>query len=218
MLVEIRDGTVSRQGREVLSHVDFEIHGTEKIEVVGRNGAGKTTLLQVLAGELPLEENARNPASGLNFSRAVTVGMLRQQPVEHPEWTVEELCRRDFPEAEWEGTVWEYDRLFTGFGFSMADKEKHLAQFSGGEQTKIAFIRLLLAKPDVLLLDEPTNHLDIKSVQWLEGYLRDYDRAVVMVSHARYFLDEIADVVYEAEGGTLARYPGNYTNYRQEKQ
>ncbi|MCD8125539.1 MAG: ATP-binding cassette domain-containing protein [Lachnospiraceae bacterium] len=218
MLVEIRDGTVSRQGREVLSHIDFEIHGTEKIAVVGRNGAGKTTLLQVLAGELSLDGNDRNPASGLHFSRAVTVGMLRQQPVEHPEWTVEELCRRDFPEAEWEGNAWEYDRLFTGFGFSMEDKAKPLSQFSGGEQTKIAFIRLLLAKPDVLLLDEPTNHLDVNSVQWLEGYLREYDRAVVMVSHDRYFLDETADVVYEAEAGRLTRYPGNYTHYRQEKQ
>lgn len=112
----------------------------------------------------------------------------------------------------------EYDRLFTGFGFSKEDKQKRLEEFSGGEQTKIAFIHLLLMKPDILLLDEPTNHLDIPTVQWLEEYLREYPHAVVMVSHDRFFLDRTAEVIYEASGTSLVRYAGNYTQYRAEKQ
>lgn len=81
----------------------------------------------------------------------------------------------------------EYDRIFTGFGFARADKHKKIGDFSGGEQTKIALIRLLLEKPDILLLDEPTNHLDIATIQWLEQYLKRYEHAVVLVSHDRFF-------------------------------
>jgi ATP-binding cassette subfamily F protein 3 len=108
----------------------------------------------------------------------------------------------------------EYDRIFTGFGFSKEDKKRKLSTFSGGEKTKIALIRLLLMKPDLLLLDEPTNHLDIQTVEWLEEYMRHYEKAVIFVSHDRFFLDRVVDVVYELKDGHLKRYPGNYTAYR----
>ena len=111
-----------------------------------------------------------------------------------------------------------YDRIFTGFGFSLEDKKKKLGTFSGGEQTKICLIRLLLEEPDVLVLDEPTNHLDLAAVEWLETYLRAYSKAVVCVSHDRYFLDQTAEVVWEVSGGRLTRYVGGYTAYRVEKQ
>ncbi|MBQ2239163.1 MAG: ABC-F family ATP-binding cassette domain-containing protein [Lachnospiraceae bacterium] len=111
----------------------------------------------------------------------------------------------------------EYEMLIVKFGFSQEDKKKPLSQFSGGQQTKIAFIKLLLSKPDILLLDEPTNHLDISTVEWLEKYLKDYKKAVVVVSHDRMFLDNIADVVYEIEYGATKRYPGNYTHFVETK-
>lgn len=107
----------------------------------------------------------------------------------------------------------EYDVLIRKFGFSGEERKKPLTDFSGGQQTKIAFIKLLLSKPDILLLDEPTNHLDVTTIQWLEGYLRAYPKAVVVVSHDRMFLDNIVDVVYEIEHGTATRYPGNYTAF-----
>lgn len=107
----------------------------------------------------------------------------------------------------------EYDVLIRKFGFSEEERKKPLRDFSGGQQTKIAFIKLLLSKPDILLLDEPTNHLDITTIEWLEGYLKSYPKAVVVVSHDRMFLDNIVDVVYEIEYGTAKRYPGNYTNF-----
>ena len=107
----------------------------------------------------------------------------------------------------------EYEVLIRKFGFSEEERKKPLSEFSGGQQTKIAFIKLLLSKPDILLLDEPTNHLDITTIEWLEGYLKNYPKAVVVVSHDRMFLDNIVDVVYEIEYGVLKRYPGNYSNF-----
>ena len=111
----------------------------------------------------------------------------------------------------------EYDVMMKSFGFSMEDKKKKLSEFSGGQRTKLAFIKLLLSKPDILLLDEPTNHLDVNAIEWLEGYLKGYTRAVVIVSHDRMFLDKIVDTVYEIEHHTTKRYPGNYTEFVERK-
>ena len=107
----------------------------------------------------------------------------------------------------------EYDTMLRRFGFTEDDKEKRLSDFSGGQRTKLAFIKLLLSKPDILLLDEPTNHLDISTIEWLEGYLKSYNRAVVVVSHDRMFLDKIVDTVYEIEHHRMRRYPGNYSAF-----
>lgn len=107
----------------------------------------------------------------------------------------------------------EYEVMIRKFGFSDDERKKPIRDFSGGQQTKIAFIKLLLSKPDILLLDEPTNHLDVTTIEWLEGYLKSYTKAVVVVSHDRMFLDNVVDVVYEIEYGTARRYPGNYTNF-----
>ena len=107
----------------------------------------------------------------------------------------------------------EYETLIARFGFSQEDKKKPLKEFSGGQQTKIAFIKLLLSKPDILLLDEPTNHLDVEAIEWLEGYIKNYPKAVVVVSHDRMFLDHVVSVVYEIEYGTAKRYPGNYSDF-----
>ena len=111
----------------------------------------------------------------------------------------------------------EYEIVLKEFGFTNEDKKKRLEEFSGGQQTKIAFVKMLLSKPDILLLDEPTNHLDMRTIEWLEQYLKDYKRAVVIVSHDRMFLDRIVDVVYEIEYKTPKRYVGNYTAFMEQK-
>lgn len=222
MKYQITDGTVSLGGETVLSHIDFEIQGAQKIAVVGRNGAGKTTLLRLIAGELELERDDRRQGSGICCSRKLTIGMLGQQALLHEERTVEEYLMSRCPaEGLFDRERFEYEReydcLFTGLGFKKEDKKRPLSTFSGGERTKAALAGLLLEKPDILLLDEPTNHLDMETVQWLEGYLRNYDRAVVMVSHDRFFLDRTAQIVYELEDRKLTKYPGNYTAYREKK-
>ena len=222
MKYQIKDGTVTLGGETILSHIDFEIQGNQKIAVVGRNGAGKTTLLRLIAGELSLDRDDRRQGPGITASRQLTVEMLGQQALAGEERTVEELVMLNCPAKgpfdrerfEYER---EYDTLFTGLGFQKEDKKRSVAAFSGGQKTKIALIQLLLKKPDLLLLDEPTNHLDMETASWLEGYLRQYPGAVVMVSHDRFFMDRTAGIVYELEQGKLTRYPGNYTNYREQK-
>ena len=111
----------------------------------------------------------------------------------------------------------EYEAAIKKFGFKDEEKMLPLSNFSGGQRTKIAFLKLLLSKPDLLLLDEPTNHLDIEAVEWLEGYLSSYKKAVVIVSHDRMFLDKTVGTVYEIERGKTFRYNGNYTAFVEQK-
>ena len=222
MLYQIINGTVSVGGTTILDHIDFEIKEKEKIAVVGPNGAGKTTLLKLIAGELELDRDDKRTTPGIRTSRKVTVGMLRQSNEQDADKTIEELLLEGCPERESFSKEryayeMEYDRLFVGFGFEKNDKKKQLKEFSGGEQTKISLIRLLLEKPDILLLDEPTNHLDIETVEWLEEYMKTYPSAVIFVSHDRFFLDRVVTAVYELDRNKLKRYAGNYTQYRQQK-
>ena len=111
----------------------------------------------------------------------------------------------------------EIDIALKNFGFSIEDEKKKISEFSGGQRTKIAFLKLLLSKPDILLLDEPTNHLDITAIEWLEDYLKNYSKAVVIVSHDRMFLNRIVNKVYEIEYGTMTLYKGNYKDYEVQK-
>ena len=163
-----------------------------------------------------------NPETGITMSRNITIDMLRQADKSNQDLTIEQILLESCPDKDTFSKErfdyeMEYDRLFTGFGFEKSDKTRLFRSFSGGEQTKISLIKLLLKKPDLLLLDEPTNHLDMKTVEWLEDYLINYPKAVVMVSHDRAFLDAVATGVYELENGALYRYAGNYTQYRQQK-
>lgn len=117
------------------------------------------------------------------------------------------------------GYTWKQDMetMFQKFGFALEDLKRPIGTFSGGQQTKVAFIKLLLSRPDIMLLDEPTNHLDITTIEWLEDYLKSYDRAVVIVSHDRMFLDKMIDVTYEIEYHHMKRYPGNYSAFMERK-
>lgn len=222
MLYQIVNGTLSAGGETVLSHFNFEIRGTEKIALVGKNGAGKTTFLRLLAGELTLDRDDTREQPPIQCARRLTTAMLKQHVFEGEDCSVREEILKGCPvpdqnDRDYFAYEQEYNRLFTGFGFSKEDQSKTLSAFSGGEQTKIALIRLLLEKPDILLLDEPTNHLDVEAVEWLEQYLTQYEKAVVMVSHDRFFLDQAADTVYELSGGKLTRYAGNYSAFREQK-
>ena len=113
------------------------------------------------------------------------------------------------------GYSWQQDMeiMFQRFGFALEDLQRPIGSFSGGQQTKVAFIKLLLCRPDIMLLDEPTNHLDLPTIEWLEGYLKNYDKAVIIVSHDRMFLDRVIDVTYEIEYHEMKLYPGGYTAF-----
>lgn len=112
----------------------------------------------------------------------------------------------------------EYNTAIKKFGFLEEDKNKKLKEFSGGQRTKIALIKLLLGRPDLLILDEPTNHLDLNSIEWLEEYLQSYNKAIIVVSHDRAFLDKFVNTVYEIERGKIKKYAGNYTEFAKAKE
>ena len=223
MRYQIENGTVSLGGKTVLDHIDFSVKGREKVAVVGRNGAGKTTLLRLISGELSLDRDDKNFGKGIKTDRELSIDFLHQQSFQDVEKTVEQeiislINEEDIFSRERYYFEKEYDQIFTGFGFQKEDKKKKIKQFSGGEQTKLALIKLLLSKPDILLLDEPTNHLDIASVEWLEEYLTSYVKAVIMVSHDRFFVDRTTEIIYELADGKLIRYVGNYTEYKRQKE
>ena len=136
------------------------------------------------------KKSSGNPETAITMSRNITIDMLRQADKSNQDLTIEQILLESCPDKDTFSKErfdyeMEYDRLFTGFGFEKSDKTRLFRSFSGGEQTKISLIKLLLKKPDLLLLDEPTNHLDMKTVEWLEDYLNHYPSAVVLVSHDR---------------------------------
>ncbi|MDD6579181.1 MAG: ABC-F family ATP-binding cassette domain-containing protein [Lachnospiraceae bacterium] len=211
MLLEIRDGTVTRGGNPVLSHFNFEIRGQEKIAIVGKNGAGKTTLLEVLAGERPLDRDDKAEGRGqkrFSTARDLSITYIPQRMNLDPEARAQDLLSGDSVLAR---------RLFTELGFSLDDLQKKIREFSGGEQRKIQLLRGFLEESDLLILDEPTNHLDLLTTNKLEHFVRSFPKALIYVSHDRYFMDETAEVIWEISKGKLTPYVGNYSSYRKEK-
>ncbi len=216
MLLEIQDGTVSRGGHPVLTNFDFYIRGTEKIAIVGRNGAGKTTLLNVLAEKLPLDRDDKSTGHGLVKARDLSVAYLAQGTNLPQNVTLGEyLSLASDSHSVCGGS--EFSSVLSILEFSQESYKKSLSEFSGGEKKRIELVHLLLERPDVLLLDEPTNHLDISSINWLENILKSYEGSVVIVSHDRYFMDQVCDVTWEVADGRLTRYAGNYSAYRTER-
>lgn len=248
MLYQINKGTKSFGPNVIFENIQFEVKNTEKIAIIGRNGCGKSTLLKVISDELSLDSGTIHAVNGISIGflkqhafddESLTVQQefdriyvdllaIKEQmdkvAMEMAENYSEEILNKYSQlQSEFErrdGYTYQQEQItiFTKFGFSLEDLSRPLSTFSGGQKTRIAFVKLLLMKPDILLLDEPTNHLDLDTIEWLEGYLKRYPKAVVLVSHDRMFLDRIVDVVYELEFTTLRKYVGNYTNYVTQKE
>ena len=247
MLYQVSHGSKYFGADPVFEDVKFEIKGTEKITIVGRNGCGKTTFLRCLSGEMNFDKGTVSVMSGVSIGylaqkvlenddrtveeelRMVFAPVFAMQEelnriselmaTDASEKVLQKYARVQEEFEAMNGYNWESEMrtVFTRFGFAPEDLNRRIGEFSGGQKTRIAFVRLLLSKPDILLLDEPTNHLDLETIEWLEGYIRKYPKAVVVVSHDRMFLDHVTDVVYDMEYGTMTRYVGNYTSFTEQK-
>ncbi len=247
MYLSFKGASVGFAGETLLYDIDFEIRNKEKVAIVGRNGCGKTTLLRLICSELEPEGEAKiNVSSDINMGYlkqisfddlSVTLedelekAFTRILSIKAEMDSLSLLLNRGDDKAVERYSLLEElyknlggyyyqkekETVIQKFGFG-ADRKRPLSSFSGGQLTKIAFMKLLLSKPDLLLLDEPTNHLDLETVEWLEGYLKNYPSAVIFVSHDQMFIDGIADIVYEIEYGRIKKYTGNYTEFIKKKE
>ena len=234
--------------QDILNGASLQVRGNEKIALVGRNGCGKTTLLKIICGLEDMDSGSRVLATGTKIGYLSQITFADESRTVHEELLsvfdevkALELQLNDqamiLAEDHSQKQLDKYDRLqqrfemmggyeyeveiknvFYHFQFEESDLEKPLSQFSSGQRTRIGLVKLLLTKPDILLLDEPTNHLDIDSIEWLEGYIKHYPSAVILVSHDRMFLDHVVDEIVEIEFGKTMRYVGSYTQYVQAKE
>ena len=235
-------------GQKLLDGLSFEIHTGECVGIMGRNGCGKTTLFRMLTGEIEPDEGtivfAPDRRIGLIsqipvYPQAYTVeDVLRSayRDLFSMKAKMERLERQMQHSAE-RALLAEYDRLSTayevgggyemdtsvdkicnGLGIPTAQRQQLFSSLSGGEKTRVNLARLLLEKTDILLLDEPTNHLDLRSVEWLESYIRQFKGTTLTISHDRYFLDRVVDRIIEIADGKAEHYNGNYSFYLEEKQ
>ena len=229
--------------QDIFQNFSIEIKEKEKIAIVGKNGSGKSTLLKIIAGiEQPDSGEIKSSKQGIiGYLEQVAFSSEDISIEEELEKIFEKLHHYETRLKELEllmqtnytkdilnkyGNILErfeslggytyrreIETAFTKFGFPIHDLKKKINEFSGGQKTKLAFIKLLLSKPDILLLDEPTNHLDLETIEWLESYVKHYPKAVIVVSHDRMFLDKVVDIVYEIENLTAYRYAGNYSDF-----
>jgi len=235
-------------GENLLQGLSFEIQEGERVAILGRNGCGKTTLFNILTGQMDYDDGEVfvNPNKKLGlisqipkFPAGFTVeDVLRSAYADILRTRQKmELLECEMVKGATEEQLREYDRLSnvfqSGGGYEMdvdvdkicnglgipADmRSQAFASLSGGEKTRVNLARLLLEKTDILLLDEPTNHLDLRSVEWLEGYIKSFKGTVLAISHDRYFIDQIAQRVIEIVDGHAEFYSGNYSFYMDEKQ
>lgn len=190
------------------------------IFMAGRQEIGFLRQISFTDGDITVEEEIKKVFSDIFTCEA---RMKEIEEALHHTQDAKLLSEYDFLQKKMEameGYHWRRNMeiMFQQFGFPLEDLQRPIGSFSGGQQTKIAFIKLLLSKPDIMLLDEPTNHLDLPTIEWLEGYLKKYDKSVVIVSHDRLFLDRIIDVTYEIEYHHIKRYNGNYSAFMRQKE
>ena len=231
-----------------LADISFDVNEQDRIGIIGQNGAGKTTLLKLITGEYEpdagelsfargvrvgyLEQNAalhpqRTVYEEMQEAFAPVLAAMRelqQVQAQMAQGNTPALVQRHselqavIDAADGYGIDTRIKKILNGMAFPQAEWGKRVGVLSGGEHTRLRLAKLLLQSPDILILDEPTNHLDFVTMEWLEGYLKSYSGAVLVVSHDRYFLDEICTRIFEVEDHALSVYKGNYSAYLPRRQ
>lgn len=245
-IINIKQLTKSYGANIILNNLDFSLNSNDKIAIVGRNGAGKSTLLKIIygienydSGSIFVAPNLKigyfSQDTLLSSEKTVSEEMylvfekqnklkqelqkLEKELTNADDETINRYSQLLFHFEEIGGYTYEYqiETILNKFGFQKYYHQK-INNLSGGERTRLALAKLLLSEPDLLLLDEPSNHLDIETVEFLEGFLKSYKHAVIIVSHDRYFINKVVNKIYEIEFNRGFEYLGNYEQYVINKQ
>ncbi len=248
MLFRLSDVKKSYGGDEILRGVSFQVNPDEKIGLVGRNGAGKTTVFRIVIGTESADSGDIVRMNGLrlglldqhvDFGSGETVhtaalsafreihdieaemrALEKRMETEHSEETLHRYADLQIAYEQADGFTYaaRAEAILQGLGFDKDAWSHDTAVLSGGQKNRLGMARLLLSNSDVLLLDEPTNHLDVHAVEWLEGFLSEYEKAYVIISHDRYFLDRTTNRIIEIENGKAVNYKGNYSKFLIERE
>lgn len=197
-----------RFGAQVLfENISFSIAEGQKVGLIARNGTGKSTLMSVLMDKEGYESGS------IIYRRDLKLGFLEQSPQFDPEESVLDACfnHKDDPEK-----VLKARQILTQL--HITNQEQSMEQLSGGQQKRVALANVLITEPDFLMLDEPTNHLDLEMIEWLEGYLNRGNKTIFMVTHDRFFLDKVCNVILELDDQGIYTYRGNYAYYLEKRQ
>lgn len=227
----------------IIEDIGFTVNVKDKIGLIGVNGAGKTTLMKILMGletqdtgeiyyakDLTIGYLEQNTNLDIHYSAyayceeifADVFSVEEQMRTlearmqhEHDDQILEaySALQEKFEQLDGYSISSKVRGVLNGLGFDESEYLRPINQLSGGQKSRVGVARLLLKKPDILLLDEPTNHLDIAAIKWLENYLKDYSGTIIMISHDRYFLDQITTRIFEIESGELTAYNGNYSKF-----
>ena len=187
--------------------ISFSIGEGQRVGLIARNGTGKSTLLSILSGKEGYD------SGDIVFRRDLKVGFLEQTPQFDPEESVLDACFNHQGDPE---KVLRAKQVLTQL--KIRDLEQPMGQLSGGQQKRVALANVLLTEPDLLILDEPTNHLDLEMIEWLEGFLQRGNRTLLMVTHDRFFLDRVCNIILELDDQTIYTYRGNYAYYLEKRQ
>lgn len=193
--------------RELFANLSFSIAEGQKVGLIARNGTGKSTLLSILTGRESQDEGA------IVYRNGIRTGYLEQEPVYNPDDTVLDACFNHQGDDE---KIVKAKQILTRL--KIADLSQPMGQLSGGQRKRVALANALITEPDFLILDEPTNHLDLEMIEWLEGFLQRGSKSILMVTHDRYFLDRVCDVILELDDHTIYTYRGNYAYYLEKRQ
>lgn len=206
-LLDVQNISKAFGAHVLFENISFSIAEGQHVGLIAKNGTGKSTLLSLLSGKESVDSGS------IIFRRDIKVGFLEQQPKFDPEESVLDACfnHQDDPDR-----ILKAKQILTQL--HITDLTQPMGQLSGGQQKRIALANVLITEPDLLILDEPTNHLDLEMIEWLEGYLQRGNKTLLMVTHDRYFLDRVCNIILELDNHTVYSYRGNFQYYMEKRQ
>ena len=206
-LLDVQNVSKAFGAHVLFENISFSIGEGQHVGLIAKNGTGKTTLLSLLSGKESVDSGS------IIYRKDIRVGFLEQQPKFDPEESVLDACFNHNGDPD---KILKAKQILTQL--RITDLNQPMGQLSGGQQKRIALANVLITEPDLLILDEPTNHLDLEMIEWLEGYLSRGNKTLLMVTHDRYFLDRVCNLILELDNHTIYSYRGNFRYYMEKRQ